>query len=674
MRRILSYLRDKHTLWFKLILMSCCLFFIVLILPKANKTEFSYETGKPWENEDLIAPFDFAVYKSADEILTEQGNIRQNKPLYYTENDSLFRKNIETFFKENKLSKQEEEVCRAAFKKLLAQKIIQLPDSAIANPPVWIIKDKAVVEKEFNEFFTILQADSFLTNYITKNIGGTDTRRIIEPAENVLVHTLTLSRQLTEQNLNQELNDLALIKDKRLKGQSIINKGDVVDTFKAEVIASLQKELAKQKRYTKHTIAALLGKVMYVALCLAMVFLFLGFFRTNIFAQNRQVTFIFLLVSLFVLAGSLATKNNQLSLYAVPFAIAPILIRAFFDTRTALFVHLNIILLCAIFIEQKFNFVFIETLSGIAAIFSIANLTRRSQLLITSLVVLLVNIAAYFSLHASDLENLKFVDCTPFLIASGCVLIAYPLIYVFEKMFGFISDFTLLELNDTSNNPLLKQLSSDAPGTFQHSLQVANMAEEAISLIGGNALLARTGAMYHDIGKLFNTAYFIENQSANNNNPHEELSYEESANIIIGHVIKGIELAYKHKLPEQIIDFIRTHHGTTLASYFYYKAKEENAGVMPDEKKFRYPGPIPFSKETGVLMLADSVEASSRSLKNYNALNIDDLVERIFKYKMEENQLMNSDLTLKELTLLKKIFKKKLMNMYHVRIEYPKAG
>ncbi|MGZ3942371.1 MAG: HDIG domain-containing metalloprotein, partial [Bacteroidia bacterium] len=320
-----------------------------------------------------------------------------------------------------------------------------------------------------------------------------------------------------------------------------------------------------------------------------------------------------------------------------------------------------------------FNFVFIETLSGIAAIFSIANLTRRSQLLITAFVVLLVNVSAYFSLHAADLENFKVADCIPFLIASGCVLVAYPLIYVFEKMFGFISDFTLLELNDASSNPLLKQLSSEAPGTFQHSLQVANMAEEAIGLIGGNSLLVRTGAMYHDVGKLYNTSYFIENQSANNN-PHEELSYQESANIIIGHVIKGIELAHKHKLPEQVIDFIRTHHGTTLASYFYFKAKEENSGVMPDEKKFRYPGPIPFSKETGVLMLADSVEASSRSLKSYDAISIDDLVERIFKYKIDENQLINSDLTLKELTLLKKIFKKKLMNMYHVRIEYPKAN
>ncbi len=672
MRRIISYLRDKHTLWFKLGLMFTCLVLIVVMLPNPNKTNFYYENGKPWESEDLIAPFDFAIYKSNDEVLIEQNKIRDNSPLYYTDNDSVFKSNVKLFFSRNKLSKLEERVCSLAFDSLLAKKIVQLPDSGSFTLSVWIIKDKSVIERHFSDFYNIAQADSFLRNFLIRKLS-VQNAILMEGAENALTHTLTFDKNLTQQNLNQELNDIALIKDKRIKGQLIINKGDVVDDSKAEILASLEKQLEKQKKYSKHTLAALLGRVLYVALCLAMVFLFLGFFRTGIFAQNTQVTFIFLLVSLFVMASALATRNNQISLYAIPFAIAPVIIRAFFDTRTALFVHLNIILIAAFFIEQKFNFVFIELLSGIAAIFSIANLTRRSQLLITAFVTLVINMVAYLALHASDLENLKVADFNSFLAASACLLIAYPLIYIFEKMFGFISDFTLLELSDISNNALLKQLSSDAPGTFQHSLQVANMAEEAIGLIGGNALLVHTGAMYHDIGKLYNTSYFIENQSANNN-PHEELAYEESANIIIGHVIKGIELAHKHKLPEQVIDFIRTHHGTTLASYFYYKAKEENAGMNPDEKKFRYPGPIPFSKETGVLMLADSVEASSRSLKNYDAVSIDDLVERIFKYKMDENQLVNSDLTFKELTLLKKIFKKKLMNMYHVRIEYPKSN
>lgn len=667
-RVLLAYLRDKHTLWYKLGLMACCLVIIVLVLPNPSRSEFKYELNKPWEHEDLIAPFDFAVYKSEGEIGEEQSVIRENAPLYYTESDSVFRNNIESFFKNNALSKPQAALARSLFDTLLQKKIIQLPEAGSTSSPVWILKGKNVTEKKFSDFYTVAQADSFLAASFTRN----NLQNLLSPAENALIHTLYYDRSLTSQNLGQELGDMALIKDKRIKGQSIINRGDVVDDAKLSILNSLDKELEKKERYNKHTFMALAGKVLYVALCLAMVFLFLGFFRTGIFAQNTQVTFIFLLVILFICSSSLLVNQTDFSLYALPFAIAPVIIRAFFDTRTALFVHLNIILLAAIFTEQKFNFVFIELLSGIGAIFSIANLTRRSQLLITAFVTLVINLAAFWSLHASEIGAIKFAECNPFFAASVCVLIAYPLIYVFEKMFGFISDFTLLELNDTGNNILLRQLSTDAPGTFQHSLQVANMAEEAISLIGGNALLVRTGALYHDVGKLVNTSYFIENQSGNSN-PHEELTSEESANIIIGHVIKGIEMGRRHKLPEQVIDFIRTHHGTTLASYFYYKAKEESDGVMPDEKKFRYPGPIPFSKETGVLMLADSVEASSRSLKNYDAISIDDLVERIFKYKMDENQLINSDLTLRDLTLLKKIFKKKLMNMYHVRIEYPRV-
>ncbi|HXB39959.1 MAG TPA: hypothetical protein VNZ49_05405, partial [Bacteroidia bacterium] len=278
-RILLSYLRDKHTLWYKLGLMFCCLFFIVLILPDPNKSEFKYEINKPWENEDLIAPFDFAVYKSEGEISSEQNVIRENTPLYYTENDSVFKKNIKLFFSDNQLNKQEEQTCHAAFDTLLQKKIIQLPDSGSLLSPVWILKNKTVSEKHFPDFFTLARADSFLTAYLDK---GKSSMWVTE-AENALVHTLYFSKVLTKQNLNQELGDMPLIKDKRLKGQSIINKGDVVDESKSSIIGSLKKELEKQDRYNKHTFLALMGKVVYVALCLAMVFLFLGFFRSGIF-------------------------------------------------------------------------------------------------------------------------------------------------------------------------------------------------------------------------------------------------------------------------------------------------------------------------------------------------------------------------------------------------------
>lgn len=675
MNQLLDYLRNKHGLWFKLGVVLCSLFFIVWLLPSINTVNLSYQLSKPWDKEDLIAPFDFAVYKSDAEISAEKNGIKQHTELFYSFNDSAFVQKQKQFFEQNKLNTQEQALCAQIFTELGNKKIIELPDTALTepNPQVLIETNKVVEVAHLHDFYTLPQADSFLNDIRVKNqLNVAAANHLIDLVENCLTHTLLFNKKLTEQNQQQQLNGVVSIKDKKLKGQSIINRGDVVNTDNAAILQSLQKEINKQDYKNQNSLISLLGKVIYVGLCLMMVFLFLGLFRTGIFSRNTHISFVFILICFFVLVCSLAIRNPLVSIYAIPFAIAPVIIRTFFDTRTALFVHLNIVLLCALFAaEQKFNFLFIELLSGIGAIFSIANLVRRSQLLLTAVVTLIIGVFSFFALNASNISEIRVTDCYPFLFASAGLLIAYPLIYVFEKSFAFVSDFTLLELNDISSNPLLKQLATDAPGTFQHSLQVANMAEEAISLVGGKPLLVRTGAMYHDIGKLHNPYFFTENQSSKVN-PHEDLSYEESAKIIISHVIHGIEMARKNRLPEQIVDFIRTHHGTTLASYFYYKSVSENTAAKTDEKKFRYPCPIPFSKETAVLMLADSVEASSRSLKTYDAISIDDLVERIFKYKMDENQLINSDLTLRDLTLLKKIFKKRLMNMYHVRIEYPK--
>ncbi len=674
MQELLAYLRNKHGLWFKLAVLLCSTLFIVWLLPSTNTVNLSYQLSKPWDKEDLISPFDFAVYKSDAEVSEEKNQIKQHAELYYVFNDSVFNKNRNLFFLNNKLSKQEEAVCKELFKDLSARNIIELPDTTLSenNPQILIEKNKTIEAANLKDFYTLSQADSFLTENLKKHFDTKTSLRLIEAMENSLAHTLTFNKRITSQNLQQQLSNVVSIKDKNVKGQSIIKRGDVVNTDNAAVLQSLQKEINKQDYKSRNSFISFLGKLVYVGLCLLMVFLFLGLFRTGIFSRNTHISFIFLLICLFVLSCSLAARNPHISIYAIPFAIAPVIIRTFFDTRTALFVHLNIIMLCALFAaEQKFNFLFIELLAGIGTIFSLANLVRRSQLLITAIVTYVISMLSFFALNISANESLTFSSTYPFLVSSAALLLAYPLIYVFEKLFGFVSDFTLLELNDIGSNVLLKQLATDAPGTFQHSLQVANMAEEAIRLVGGKPLLVRTGAMYHDIGKLKNPYYFIENQSSKIN-PHEELSYQESAKIIISHVIDGIEMARKERLPEQIIEFIRTHHGTTLASYFYYKFTEENPHAKPDEHTFRYPGPIPFSRETAVLMLADSVEASSRSLKNYDALSIDDLVERIFKYKMDENQLINADLTLRDLTLLKKIFKKRLMNMYHVRIEYPK--
>jgi cyclic-di-AMP phosphodiesterase PgpH len=410
-----------------------------------------------------------------------------------------------------------------------------------------------------------------------------------------------------------------------------------------------------------------------VVLSLSMLMFYLYFFRKQIFSQNAEVTFIFITLLVFILlAARLATESESYLLY-LPFSIAPILIRTFFDTRTSLFTHLNLIILVSFFAEDQFGFVFLQLFSGIAAIFSVAALSRRSQLFTSIIAVFISYAVSHVALKMTQNFhdfNFRFSELTPFLFSASMVIFAYPLIYLSEKSFGFISDFTLLELTG-SNSKLLREMATITPGTFQHSMQVASLAEEAIFKVGGNPLLVRAGAMYHDIGKMKNPRYFIENR-VGGTNPHEEITYEESASIIIRHVIDGIELGKANNLPDQIIDFIRTHHGTTLTRFFFRSHQLLHKDEIVDEGKFRYPGPIPFSKETAVLMMADSVEAASRSLKVYDAASIDQLVDRIIDSQIAENQFLNSDITFRDIHSIKKIFKRRLMNIYHVRIEYPR--
>ncbi len=399
--------------------------------------------------------------------------------------------------------------------------------------------------------------------------------------------------------------------------------------------------------------------------------MFLAFFRKQVFGQNKQVAFLFFLLLVSVTV-TFAFHKFGFMVLALPFALVPILVRVFFDGRTALFTHLMIVLHCSFFMPDKLEFILLQLIPGIGALFVVAEMRKRQQILNAAAMVfvfyLLLFVSYELSFGTAEVPQ-KFTSYIPFAISSMLVLLAYPLIFLTERYFGFISDFKLLELCDL-NQPLLRKLSKEVPGTFQHSLQVANLAEEAIFYIGGNSLLIRAGAMYHDIGKLKNPYYFTENQS-DGFSPHQEIEPVESARIIIEHVIVGIEFAKKYKLPEPIIDFIRTHHGTTSVQYFLNLFEKQGHKTIDSEKQFRYPGPIPFSKETAVLMIADAVEAASRSLRSYDALTINDLVDNIIDYKIANQQFINSDITFKDITTIKKIFKKRLMNIYHVRIEYP---
>lgn len=661
---------------------------IVYIFPKQGKFQYEFQNlkGKPWYHEDLIAPFDFAIKKSADELEIEKADIiKSAKPYFKYDNSIVDARKLQlvTEFeakwddKKNKKSKEKNLSIAVKILDSIYSKGIIEPTDVIENKPtdysIYVLNYNVAEEHDLKDFYTITSAYEYVHAQLLENESKVEAKFILPLLENSIAHSLFYDKETSDKVLKQAIDDISPSRDIILKDQSIVSKGDIIDAKKFQLLQSLKWEYEEQAGGTVSYFFILLGQILIVTLCLALLIVFLAFFRNDIFLDNTKIIFILLLIILQVLMTRLSINTQSFSIYLLPFCILPIIIRAFYDTRIALFVHLITVLIISFMAPSRFEFAFIQLVTGMMAIFSIVNMHNRSQIFISAALIFLTYSLAFIGItiiQEGGIDVMTWHDFAWFGISAMLTLFSYPLIFVFEKIFGFISDVSLLELSDT-NGKLLRELASRAPGTFQHSLQVANLAEEAIYSIGGNALLVRTGALYHDIGKMEMPMYFIENQ-ANGINPHEDLNYDESAAIIIGHVIKGIEIAKKNNLPEQIIDFIRTHHGTTITAYFYRSFQNAFPDEQIDIEKFRYPGPIPFSKETAVLMMADSVEAASRSLKKYDVDSIDSIVDLIVNTQIEQNQFMNSDITFKDIYILKKIFKKKLMNVYHLRVEYPR--
>ena len=488
----------------------------------------------------------------------------------------------------------------------------------------------------------------------------------------VIIQNVFYDKETTEQFLNEELEAVSPTRGMIPQGLAVISKGDMVDGESFLVLESLRNEYESRLGSSGSYYLILLGQSMMVCIVLLMFYMFLVKYRADMARNNWKVTFLLMLIVLMVLLASSVIRIDSINLYLVPFCLLPVIVRSFFDSRTALFSYIVTLIIIGFEAPNGFEFMFLELIAGIVAIFSLLNLQNRSQLFVSMVIVFLTYSASYFSIavmQEGEIKNINVAMFGWFAGSVGLTLLAYPLIYLFEKTFGFISDVTLLELNNT-NHRLLRQMATEAPGTFQHSLQVASLAESAVYEVGGNALLVRTGALYHDIGKLHAPMYYIENQ-VTGVNPHDELSFEESAQIIINHVIKGIEMAKKNNLPEQLIDFIRTHHGTSTVQYFYKSYLQNFPEGDLSKIDFTYPGPKPFTKEMAILMMADSVEAASRSLKEYTLESVGELVDSIIDHQFNEGQFESADITLKNIADVRVIFKKKLINIYHVRMEYP---
>lgn len=659
---ILAFIRAKHNLIFKVGMVVLCSFLIALMLPNGEiKGHKVNDFNAIWAYPDLVAEQDFLIKKTDEEIRLEREEIEKNAPLFFVQRNS---EQNDKLLKLESLKRQNEKaynLLKPLYDSIYKRGVIESISEEDLYKPIFISNGKYEEAGGYYDFFTIKTAVEFLEKHLASEQLDINYRSF-------LAINYFLSQEKTDLYLKAKNEHISLFKQAVKQGEVLVKQAEPLTNEKRFLI---NRYYYFQNQNADFSLPKFFAKwVLSFIVCITLM-CFLAFFRTPIFGQNKQVGFLFLLMLLTLFFAYLFNKYS-LNIYELPFALVPIVVRVFFDSRTALFTFLMLILQCSFFAPDKLEFIMLQIIPGIGTLFAIAEMRKRQQILDAALIVLLFYALVFAAYHASfgtAQAVTKFTSYIPFAISATLVLLAYPLIYIIEKMFGFLSDFKLLELSDL-NQPLLRKLAKEVPGTFQHSLQVANLAEDAVFYIGGNSLLVRAGAMYHDIGKIKNPNFFTENQ-ANGFSPHQEMEPLESARIIINHVIEGIELAKKHHLPEQIIDFIRTHHGTTTTGYFYKLYQQQNPNSKIDENLFRYPGPIPFSKETAVLMIADSVEAASRSKKNLDAVAINDLVDNLVDSKIANNQFINSDITFKDITAIKKIFKKRLMTIYHARIEYP---
>lgn len=666
-------------------MMLVCVIFVTLFLPKQARFRFEYEKGKTWMQKDLYSPYSFSIQKTTTEIEKDRDDILKTVLPIYQKNDQLaeieldgFNAEFETKWRSSGISQVKKEnyyllgssILKDIYKRGLMSPVKKYQRDS-ENYNFSLVQNNVAKQLNTTDALFISNAQQLIKDKISKNIVIQDKDWLTKLVTSHLNPNFLYDAELTDKLEENALNSLSLTRGMVQKGELIVANETTVNSSIYQKLESLRTAYEEDAKISGNSKLIFLGQFLLSGLIITLLMIFLYLFRKDIYVDNRQLALILLVITGMLVALSWAIRIKVPSVYYIPFCIVPIIIRILFDTRLALNIHLLVVLIAGFFVPNSFEFAFLQISAGMVAIYSIKNLIKREQFLTSALLILLNYFIAFLGISLirdGSFSDIEWINFLPFVFSVLLSLLAYPLIYAFERLFGITSDVTLMELTNT-NTKLLRDLAFKAPGTFQHSLQVANLAEAAIFKIGGNTLLVRAGALYHDIGKTVNPHFFIENQNRDNN-PHDSISYEQSAQIIIQHVKKGVEIARNNNIPEMLIDFIRTHHGNTRVDYFYQSFLKNFPEKFVDENIFRYPGPIPFSKETAVLMLADSVEAASRSLKDPDVISISDLVERIINYKLDQGQLTDSNITLKDIEAIKLIFKTMLMGIYHVRIDY----
>ena len=653
---------------------------IVYFLPNEGKFNYQFDINKPWKYGLLQASFDFPIYKNDLQVQKEQDSILADYQPYF-QIDKEAEKNVLSKLREDYNKTLRHSLPGTDYVRYIERTLKALyEDGIIAGNDLKRMEedsiiairlvDKNVATSRFiDQLYTVKEAYEYLLNADTTHYK----KKILQQCNlnDYITPNLVYDEEKSEAAQKDLLSNISWANGFVLNGQKIIDRGEIVDGQTYNILESLRKEWEKRSDSVQEKRLTLAGQILYVGIFLFCFMAYLELFRADYYERKGTLTLLFALIVFFPVLSSIMVEQNLSSIYVVPFAMIPIIVRVFLDSRTAFMAHVTIILLCSITLRFPHEFILLQVVAGMVAIYSLRELSQRSQLLRTALVVFISYALLYFAfelIHEDDLTKLNTRMYIYFMINGILLLFAYPLLFLLEKIFGFTSDVTLVELSNI-NNSLLREMSEVAPGTFQHSLQMANLAAAAANKIGGKSQLVRTGALYHDIGKMVNPAFFTENQSGVN--PHKSLSYEQSAQVIISHITDGLKLAEKHNLPKVIKDFISTHHGRGLTKYFYISYKNEHPDEEVDQEKFRYPGPNPFTKEQAVLMMADSVEAASRSLPEYTEESISTLVDKIIDTQVSEGYFKECPITFKDIATVKALFKEKLKTMYHTRISYP---
>lgn len=651
---------------------------IVWFMPRNEKQQFRYDVGKPWMYGSFIAKFDFPIYKTDETIKAEQDSAMELFQPYYNYNAKIEAQEIAKFKNDFKNGFDN---LPAGYLSIIIDRLHRLYQAGIINTPeynniakdstnmVRVVNGKRAESHQINCIYSTMSAYEMIFN---DEILGKE-RHVLQRMNltNYITANLIYDKSRSETEQNDLMSSIPIASGMVMSGQKIIDRGEIIDDYTYRVLNSLDRELQRRDANKTTITNTVIGQLLYVTILVSLFTVFLTLFRKDYFDNSRSILMLYSMITLFPIVVSEMMKHNFFSIYIIPFAIVPIFIRVFMDTRTAFIAHAVMILICAATVKYQYEFIIIQLVAGLVAIYSLRELSKRAQLFKTALFVTVSSCLVYFSLQMMQNYDLMKMDqsmYSHFAINGVLLLLAYPLMYLIERTFGFISNVTLFELSNT-NKGLLRDLSEIAPGTFQHSITVGNLAAEIANRIGANSLLVRTGALYHDIGKMENPVFFTENQVGFD--PHKDLPYTESARIIISHITEGVKMADKYNLPSFIKDFILTHHGLGITKYFYIKYQNEHPEEEVDKKLFSYPGPNPFTREQALLMMADTVEAASRSLPEYTEESISGLVNRLIDDQVNCGYFTDCPITFRDISQAKLILTERLKAIYHTRISYP---